>query len=253
MRCFAATIALLGTLALAPAAHALPRAGVLPPLRSDAAARLVSCRSALDASARSLTAESVMRSLRAGDRMQMRFDLFHRLPGDTRPRRLAGPGLGTWKRAAPGVQRLRVRKPIHNLPAPGHYRVRVRYRWEDAAGRTFARTARWTRTCVQSDLRPDLRIAAVGTPRRVGPDAFAYPLVLHNAGRSASRGFDLVAEVDGAATDPRRTRGLAAGERRVVQVVVRCPAGARISFVLDPDDRVAERDELNNARGRDCP
>src|SRR5918998_1194953 len=63
-------------------------------------------------------------------------------PGDARARLVAGPGLGTWNAATPGVQRYRFRKPIQNLPAPATYFVRVMYRWKDAGGRTFARTIR---------------------------------------------------------------------------------------------------------------
>ncbi|HVE69125.1 MAG TPA: hypothetical protein VNB64_11135, partial [Solirubrobacteraceae bacterium] len=188
----AALIAALAAVLAAPAGAAMSGG---PAGAADARARLASCHAALDPLARSLTVDSYMLSLRGGDHMQMRFELWQRAAGSLRFRRLPGPGLGTWNSATEGVQRFRFRKPIENLPAPASYFVRVHYRWRSDAGRTFAAAVRSTRLCHQPDVRADLRIAAVGTPRRVGPNRFAYPVVVHNRGRAASGGFDAVLAV----------------------------------------------------------
>jgi CARDB protein len=224
------------------------------PERADARARLISCRGGLDPLGRSLTVDSVMRSLRAGDRMHMRFELYQRAPGMRGFRRLTGPGLGTWNAATPGVQRFRFRKPIENLPAPAAYYVRVRYRWKDEAGQVFAAAARSTPLCRQPDLRADLRVVSVGAPRPLGANLWIYPVVVRNAGRGPSGEFDAVATVGDAPQPARTIRGLAPRERRTVELPGRrCPAGTLASVQLDPDNRVDESDERNNVRSFTCP
>lgn len=215
------------------------------PERADARLRLLSCRAGVDPLARSLTVDSVMRSLRTGDRMQMRFDLYQRVPRSRRFRRLAGPGLGTWNAATPGVVRFRFRKPIQNLPAPAVYYVRVAYRWKDADGDVVARTVRVTPLCRQPDLRADLRVAAVLDSHRV---------VVHNAGRGTSGAFDAAVTIGNAPQPPRTVGALFPGERRTVDLPgAACPPGTPASVQLDPDNRVDESDERNNVRSFTCP
>src|SRR5688572_1897424 len=137
---------LAGALALALPGTVAASSAVTPE-RDDARVRLLACRAGVDPLARSLTVDSVMRSLRTGDRMHMRFELYQRVPRTRRFRRMTGPGLGVWNAATPGVLRFRFRKPIQNLPAPATYYVRVAYRWRDAEGETFARTSRTTPLC----------------------------------------------------------------------------------------------------------
>ncbi|MDX6670089.1 MAG: hypothetical protein QOI91_452 [Solirubrobacteraceae bacterium] len=220
----------------------------------DARVRLVSCRGGLDPLGRSLTVDSEMHSLHAGDHMEMRFELLQRVSGSARFRRVPGPGLGTWNPATPGVQRYRFRKPIQNLPAPAAYYVKVRFRWKDDAGHVVAAVTRSSAVCVQADTRPDLRIASVGEPRRVGPGRFAYPVVLVNSGRGTSRDFDAVVTVGDTPEPARTVAGLAPGARRSVDLTgSRCPAGTPASVQLDPDNRVDESDERNNVRSFTCP
>jgi hypothetical protein len=177
----AACVILATPVSLTPSAS-----GASPLKRSDAQVRLVACRPALDPLARRLTVDSLMRSLEDNDRMQMRFDLYQRLPGARRYRRLGGPGLSTWNLATPGVDRFRFRKPIQNLPAPASYYVRVHFRWLNATGRVIARTSRVTGTCAQPDLRPDLRVSGLAGVRRVAVNRFVYRVIVRNAGRSWS-------------------------------------------------------------------
>lgn len=251
MRYVALTAVLVCALAVPAGAGAVAAGDV--PARGDARVRLVSCHGGLDPLGRSLTVDSTMRSLRDGNRMYMRFDLFQRLSSTQRFRRLPGPGLGTWNAATPGVQRFRFRKPIQNLPAPATYYVRVLYRWKDEAGRTFASTSRSTGRCRQPDVRPDLRVASVGSSRQLGPGLFAYPVVVHNAGRGLSRDFDAVLTI-GETPQPARTlTGLLPGERRTVELTgTRCRPGAIATVQLDPDNRVEESGERNNVRSFPC-
>ena len=86
MRCFGPTIVACALALVLPAAGSAAVLGV--PQRDDARARLTYCRSGVDPLARSLGVDSAMRSLRAGDRMHMRFELFQRVPGARLFRRL---------------------------------------------------------------------------------------------------------------------------------------------------------------------
>ena len=126
MRRVALTSLVACVFAVLPGAFAL---GARAPQRSDARARLTACKPALDQASRSLTVDASMRSLQKGDHMQLRFELFRKAQGSRRFRKLAGPGLGTWNPATPGVDRFRFRKPIQNLPAASTYYVKVTYRW----------------------------------------------------------------------------------------------------------------------------
>ena len=253
MRCAVVTSAIA---AVALAAPTVVDAGLVPverPVRADAVARLVACNGANSPMGRSLSVDSVMRSLRSGDRMQMRFDLLQRVPGALHFRRLPGPGLGSWNAATPGVQRYRFRKPIQNLPAPAVYYVRVRYRWKDATSQTFAAATRTTGLCRQADVRPDLRVVSVGAPSRLSANVFTYPVVVHNAGRGPSGDFDALVTIGDQPQAPRTIVSLAAGERRTVELTgPRCPTGTAASIQLDPDNRVDESAERNNVGSFTC-
>jgi CARDB len=250
MRRVALTSLVACVLLALPGASAL---GATVPQRADARARLTVCKPSLDQASRSLTVDASMRSLQNGDRMQLRFELFRKAKGNTRYRKLAGPGLGTWNPATPGVDRFRFRKPIQNLPAASTYYVKVTYRWLDEHDVAYARTVRLTGVCFQPDLRPDLRVAGLSGARRIGPGEFVYNVVLRNAGRTASRDFDIVLTVGGLARPAVNVPGLAAGERRAVDLRgPRCDSGATARVELDPDNRVDESNETNDSRSTTC-
>ena len=254
MRRLATTALAAACVALAAPAALTPSAlGAKVPKLTDARARLVACKSALDQASRSLTVDASMRSLMENDRMQMRFDLYSRAPGKLRSQRLAGPGLGSWNPATPGVDRFRFRKPIQNLPAPAIYFVKVAFRWLDADGVRYARTSRLTATCFQPDRRPDLRIASFARPVRAGAGDFVYRVILRNAGRTTSRDFDAVLTVGGLPRPAVNVTPMAPGERRVLDLHgPRCEPGAVARVELDPDNRVDEADETHNSRSFTC-
>jgi hypothetical protein len=238
---------------VAVAVSAAPALAAPQPSRSDARARLTACKPSLDQASRSLTVDASMRSLQKGDRMQLRFELFRKPQRSKRFRKLTGPGLGTWNPATPGVDRFRFRKPIQNLPAASTYYVKVTYRWLDENNAAYARTVRLTGLCFQPDLRPDLRVAAFSGTRRVGPGEFAYQVLLSNAGRTPSRDFDAVLTIRGLPRPAVNVAGLAAGERRLVELVgPRCDSGDTMRVELDPDNRVDEANEANDSRSTTC-
>ena len=220
----------------------------------DAKATLHACHFAPDQPGRYAVFGGSMKSLRDGaDRMQMRFDLYRRLPASARFQYVAAPGLGVWNKAAQSVTRYRFRQKVENLPAPAFYRAVVSYRWLTAAGKVFARTKRTTPVCHQPDPRPDLRVSRITGALAPGGNAF-YDVTVRNDGRSAASDFDVVLTVNGTARPAATVATLAAGGRRVVRFAApRCTAASTVKADVDPDNRVAERDETDNSLAVDCP
>jgi hypothetical protein len=247
----------------APPAHAATAAGAttsahptFPRLtgREDARANLVACRTALSQPGRTAVFEGRMRSASgSARRLAMRFDLLRRDPGERRFRRVAAPGLGVWHRSDRGVTTYVFRKKVRNLAAPGAYRALVSFRWEGAGGRALARARRLTRVCRQPDPRPNLQ--ALGVEMTGADDGMAtYVARMSNAGRSAAEAFDVTLRVNGGPRAERTVSVLPARtEREVTFTAPACAPGSLLELALDPDDRVAETSEGDNARAVPCP
>ena len=228
--------------------------GALTGRASSAKATLVACHFALPQTARYAVFGGSMASIRNGkDRLQMRFDVYRRLPGSPVFQRIQAPGLGAWNKADAGVTKYRFRQKVENLPAPSFYRAVVSFRWLNAAGKVIARTKRTTASCFQPDPRPDLRPARV-TGTRLGGGNFRYDVAVRNDGRSTASDFDVALNVNGLAQPVGTLTELAAGGRAVVQITgPKCDPGSRLRIDVDPDNRVAEADETNNSLAVDCP
>ncbi|MDX6667865.1 MAG: hypothetical protein QOK04_1245 [Solirubrobacteraceae bacterium] len=221
----------------------------------SARATLAACHFALPQVDRFAVFGGSMASMRNGkDRLQMRFDVYKRVPGSLVFQRIQAPGLGTWNKADAGVTKYRFRQKVENLPAPAVYRAVVSFRWLNATtGKVFARTKRTTVSCLQPDPRPDLRVGRVTGTRLVGGNV-RYDVVVRNDGRSRASDFDVVLNVGGLAQPPSTLAGLAAGTRQVVRITgPRCDPGSQLRVDVDPDNRVSEADETNNSLTVDCP
>jgi len=244
------TAACAAGLAVAAPAALAPSALAVSPRPLDAQARMVACHPAAAQPGRYLLVEGAMRLLPATSRMQIRFDLYRRLPSRVAFLRVAGPGLGYFYRAAPAVARYVYRKRVAGLYAPGYYRVAVSYRWLNAAGHIVASTSRLSPICFQPDLRPDLQIVGVtGAPGTESGTA-DYAVTVRNAGRSAAGPFDVTLSVGTAQTVP----GLLPGQvRTILMSAPRCDSGGPLIAEVDPDNRVGEAVESNNRRFLACP
>jgi len=184
----------------------------------------------------------------AAARMQMRFVLQARRPGRRAYRRVAAPGFGAWASADPGVSRYTYTRRVENLIGPARYRVQVRFRWLDAAGRTVARSKTSSRSCRQPDLRPDLEVAEL----EVAEDG--YRVLVRNTGGSATGAFDLELSAGGVAIALTSVEGIAAGRERIVEVdAPACELGAELTATADPADSLPERSESGNALTIPCP
>ncbi len=241
-RCLQFAAALTVALVAAPAAHALgPRA---------AAAKVRDC----DTDARTATFTASMRALRGTQRLQLRFALQGRSPGAPAWATLDAPGFGTWLSAKPGRTGFVYDKTVKDLPAPGRYRIVVRFRWRDAAGRIARHAKRISAGCRQPDPRPDLvplRVRSSG-----GPSATTrrYTVTVLNAGRARADATSVGLTVAQTVLAPAPLPSLAGGEEgRVRFVGPRCGRGSALSATVDPGGLVAEADEAGNVLAVACP
>ena len=124
------------------------------PGRTPASASLEECVSSASQEGRSATFAGEMSMLPGAVRMEIRIDLLERAPEELGYHRVAAPGLGVWRGAAPGVKTYRYLKQVTNLAAPASYRGLVRFRWLNARGRLIASTELRTRPCSQTLLSP---------------------------------------------------------------------------------------------------
>jgi hypothetical protein len=122
------------------------------PGKTPASASLEECVSSASQEGRSATFTGEMSVLPGAVRMEIRIDLLERAPEELGYHRVAAPGLGVWRGAAPGVKTYRYRKQVTNLAAPASYRGLVRFRWLNARGRLIASSELRTHACSQTPL-----------------------------------------------------------------------------------------------------
>jgi hypothetical protein len=114
------------------------------------------CQRAANALDRAVSVTAVMRPLQGTQRMEMKFWLLRRVPGDSSFSPVAGRGLGQWLHPDDATlgQRpddvWRLSKPVVNLAAPAVYRFKVMFRWIGASGRALDRVSRLSAACYQT-------------------------------------------------------------------------------------------------------
>lgn len=231
---------------------------LLVPTASAAAAtpkvRLVDCEAALDQIQRFAVFEGRMGSVKGAQRLQMRFTLQVRDADTPHWHAVATPGFGRWVSSNPGVSRYVYTKRVENLVAPASYRALVRFRWLGAGGRRLASRLVTSPTCVQPDLRPNLRPLDIVARPAPGPKTTRYAIQVVNRGRSPASSSELVLTVGGQALPLQTVEQLEAGERRVVSVVgPTCEPGSELTVDVDPRGAVDERDEADNRLTLPCP
>jgi hypothetical protein len=232
------------------AAPAAARAQV-PPVR----ARLVACHVGPDAADRTAAFTGSMPAVVGTKRMWMRFDLLARTATSDAFVPVRVPGLGVWKKSAPGRSGFIFTQKVQELAAPGDYEAVVRFRWYGAGGNLLRSDKRTTGICRQPDQRPDLRAGALTAAGAPGADTATYSLEVRNDGRSEAGPFDVGLTVAGVEQPSQRIAGgLAAGATRVVAFVApRCAPGSILRFRLDAQAEVAEAAEADDVVARPCP
>ena len=252
-------IALLCLLAAAPAE------GAADAPRSAARALLSACERGTDQLDRAAVFEGQMRmisgasrmqmrTLRRTARMQMRFTLQARGPDTTRWSAVAAPGFGSWVSSAPGTSRYVYTKRVEGLLAPAEYRVQLRFRWLNAAGRTIASTRRSSRLCRQPDPRPNLVVSSLSVRPTARRDRYRYVAFVRNTGRSAADASQLRVAFGGLVLPFAAVDALQPGEGIEVAVTgPACAQGAPVDADADAGEAVDDRDEADNRFTRLCP
>jgi hypothetical protein len=232
-------------------AAALPSAAAAAP--TPVSTGLDECRTATATTRGSAIFRARMDAVDDTSRMGMRFDLQVRRPGDDAFRAVASEPNG-WIRSAADVDQLIWHKRFEALAGPGDYRARVRFRWYDASGAVIAVAERRTVLCTQPDLRPDLELGGLTTQPAAQPGLARYSVPVRNAGRGDAGPFDVVLTLAGVPRPAYAVAGLRAGESQsAVFLAPPCQPGDQLRVELDPDDRIAEVDERDNALTVACP
>ena len=192
-----------------------------------------------------------MGTIHASKKLQLRFDLYQRLPGAKGFTPLPAPGLGVWRSSTADI--FRYRKQVAGLQAPGAYRAVVRFRWLAADGTTLRTTRRTSATCRQPDPGADLAVGGVGA-RDAGSGRYQYAVEVRNLGNGDAGAFEVALTV-GAAQQPTETvESLAAGARTSVTFVgPKCSPGEQLTVQLDPTGQVPESDRGNDRKVVQCP
>jgi hypothetical protein len=221
-------------LALAPAAHA----------SEPASAALLDC----DRDGRAAEFQARMDSVAGAERMQMRFTLKVQR-GRRAYRRVSAPGFGVWTTADPGVTRYVYTRRVEDLLGPARYRVHVRFRWQDAAGRTIERDAARSRSCRQPDPRPNLTVDSLAIEPTDDPGRLRYVVLVRNEARADAEAFEVA--VNG--VEPVLVEGLDGREERTVELVgPACEPGWKVTATADPLDELEERSERDNELAITC-
>jgi hypothetical protein len=234
------------------AALLLPAAAGAGVPKSARGVVLTSCERGGDAGA--AVYEARMRALPRSARMQLRYTLQVRTPERDHYTALAAPGFGTWVGPSPGTTRYVYTKRVENLIAPASYRVKVRFRWLNAAGRGIARAKAYSAACRQPDPRPNLSVRSLGVQATGDASRYRYVAFVRNTGRSAADPSLLEMTVAGSLLGSMPVDALAPGEGMLVSLEgPACAAGDEVAAEADSDEAVNERNEEDNRLSRLCP
>jgi len=214
------------------------------------------CHSDIAPLDRRITWVGEMSSLKTGNRMEMRFDVYMRTPADPAWKLVSAPDLGIWNRAKAGTTAYKFRQKAVNLAAPASYKARVTFRWLGPKGDKTVKS-KTSQVCEQSDPRPNLRVVRLDASPLKGGIA-DYQVVVRNVGGSAAsgpNGFDVALAVDGVTQAPNKNvLGLRAGESVQVNFrAPRCKQGGTVKATVDPDQRIDQSDRADDVLELPCP
>ena len=224
--------------------------------------RAFTCQRALDPANRSVSVTAVMRPMAQTRRLQVKFDLLV-ARGMAAPRKLVRAGdLGVWinpKNATLG--RLpgdvwNLQKPVVELAAPATYRFRVQFRWLGAHRHLLGTAVHYSRSCRQTELRPDLLVHSIAVSAVADHPAEAlYTAKVENAGNSAAGPFDvLFAPADGSHTETHTVAVLKAHRSLSERFVgPACTATTVPTITADSASQVDDLNRSNNQLTAVCP
>jgi hypothetical protein len=220
------------------------------------------CQHALDPPARAVSITAVMRPLRGTQRMEMRFQLLRKFKGAGTYASVTGGDLGTW--VSPSTPTLgqrpgdvwKLKKPIVGLAAPASYRFRVSFQWLAAHGHVLGTSVRESGVCFQPELRPDPLVQSITVEPVVGrPHVNRYVAVIRNAGASDTGPFEILFTPGGALPVQTVSVPDLAAHSKLVKAFLGplCSNAAATTVTVDPEDKVDDRNRLNNSMTAVCP
>jgi len=241
------------------AAMPVATAAAATPARSQLSA--FSCTHAQDPGARAVGVTATMRPLTGTRRMAIRFELLQRSPG--LPVQEVNSGdLSVWRTPAnPTLGQLpgdvwRLQKSVYNLDVPFAYQFRVSFRWTGLHGKVLGTATRFTRTCHQRELRPDLAVRSIAVAPIPGhPNKNLYTAVIANQGVTGAGPFQvLFAPGDTSAPTTDTVSFLGAGKTRTLAFVgPSCDAANPPTVSADAASQVDDFDRSNNVLAATCP
>jgi hypothetical protein len=122
--------------------------------KANPSATLAECLSVGAQAERAATFEGEMAAIPGTVRMEMRISVLERLPRELAFHMVTAPGLGVWRKSAPGVKTYTYLKQVTNLTAPAIYRGEVQFRWMNDKGRPIKVALLLTNRCKQSSETP---------------------------------------------------------------------------------------------------
>jgi hypothetical protein len=251
---------LIGLVAVAAAAAA-PVASVSAAAPARSQLSTFSCTHVMDPGSRAVGVTATMRPLTGTRKMAIRFELLQRSPG-LPVQEVAAGDLGVWRTPAnPTLGQLpgdvwRLQKSVYNLDAPFTYQFRVSFRWTGLHGKVLGTATRFTRTCRQRELRPDLAVRSITVAAVAGhPNKNLYTAIIANQGLTGAGPFQvLFAPGNSSAPTTDTVSFLGAGMTRTLTFVgPLCDAANPPRVSADAASQVDDFDRSNNVLAATCP
>lgn len=258
----ALSVLLLVAATAASAALRLTAARAASGAPARAQLRGFACHPALDPPNRLVSVTAVMRPLSGTMRLSLKFDLLVSRGASTPHRVVRAGDLGAWITPQnPTLGHLpgdvwNLHKTVVELAAPATYRFRVWFRWTGAHGRVLGLAVRYSRTCHQRELRPDLFVRSVAvTAIQNRPSYDRYTAVIANAGDTAAGPFDLLfAPANGSSPQTHVVSLLGAHSTRTESFVGPvCSAATAPTITVDSASQIDDSNRANNTLGATCP
>ncbi len=133
--------------------------------KANPSATLAECLVVGAQAERAATFEGEMAAIPGTARMEMRVNVLEKLPRELAFHMVTAPGLGVWRKSAPGVKTYTYLKQVTNLSAPAIYRGEVQFRWMNDKGRPIKAALLLTTRCRQ----PSETSAPVTEPPATAP------------------------------------------------------------------------------------
>ncbi|HEY8637990.1 MAG TPA: CARDB domain-containing protein [Solirubrobacteraceae bacterium] len=213
---------------------------------------VVQCHRAASDTDRFVVFAGRMRAIKGTARMSVKFDLLQRTATSAGFVAVDG-GSSTGESDPPAPTIYRYKAMFRNLTAPALYKGRATFSWLDASGKVIRQIQRTTGPCIQPDPRPNLVVGQVRS-QKAGQGQRRYFAAIRNDGLGTAGSFDVALSVNGKALVPVTIASLPARSRQVVSFVgPACGANGSLRITVDPDNRVAEGNEADDAKTVACP